>query len=349
MLKKKWPWMILFVFIAALTVWAVVFQSDSFSFRALVYDLQNARMAWIVAALLAMVGYILFEGLALRTLVRGLTEKKRGIHWNLYAASDLYFSAITPSATGGQPASAFFMIRDGIPAAQTTVILLLNLILYTMALLVIGLGAVVLRPKFLGRVEIISRVLVFVGMGILLGLMLLFFLLLKKEAIIAGVAHRCISLGERLHLIRRGAEKHARLDEMIEEYSICSSLIRTKKRVVAKAFLYNFLQQFCKAIVAMFVYLALTRRPDYAIDVLCAQALTNVGANCIPIPGAMGVADYIMIQCLEGIPGIFMEANLELISRSIIFYACVVISMLMTAWGYFVAGKNGRQSAKEKE
>ncbi|MFR2128888.1 MAG: hypothetical protein ACLS4M_06675 [Eubacterium ventriosum] len=30
----------------------------------------------------------------------------------VYSSSDIYFSAITPSATGGQPASAYFMMKD---------------------------------------------------------------------------------------------------------------------------------------------------------------------------------------------------------------------------------------------
>ena len=52
----------------------------------------------------------------------------------LYSAADIYFSAITPSATGGQPASALLMVGDGIPTAVTTVVLLLNLAMYNLSI-----------------------------------------------------------------------------------------------------------------------------------------------------------------------------------------------------------------------
>ena len=53
----------------------------------------------------------------------------------VYSTSDIYFSAITPSATGGQPASAYFMMNDKIPGAVTTIVLLVNLTLYTTSII----------------------------------------------------------------------------------------------------------------------------------------------------------------------------------------------------------------------
>ncbi len=56
----------------------------------------------------------------------------------IYSTSDIYFSAITPSAAGGQPASAFYMVRDGMPVSVATSALLLNIVCYTASLDIIG-------------------------------------------------------------------------------------------------------------------------------------------------------------------------------------------------------------------
>ena len=136
--KKQIIWSLIFIALIVLTVWVIVKQNESFSIEGFINYVSAAKWQWIALAFLCMVGFIIFEGLAVLQLCKafGYKEKvKRGI---VYSAVDIYFSAITPSATGGQPASAMCMMQDGIPGAVTTIVLLLNLTLYTIAIIVIG-------------------------------------------------------------------------------------------------------------------------------------------------------------------------------------------------------------------
>ena len=86
-----------------------------------------------VEELVAWLGFIYFEGEAIRVIVAHMGYPAKRSHGFLYSAADVYFSAITPSASGGQPASAFFMMRDGMPGAAVMTALLVNLIMYTLA------------------------------------------------------------------------------------------------------------------------------------------------------------------------------------------------------------------------
>ena len=81
----------------------------------------------------------------------------------VYSSSDIYFSAITPSATGGQPASAYFMMKDKVPGAVTTIILLVNLTLYTVSIIVIGVLCFILRPTMVVHFSIVSKIMIFIG------------------------------------------------------------------------------------------------------------------------------------------------------------------------------------------
>ena len=68
-----------------------------------------------------------------------------------YSCADIYYSALTPSASGGQPASAYYMIKDGIDGGGTSFILIFNLIAYTFAIFVVAALGFILRPAmFLG-------------------------------------------------------------------------------------------------------------------------------------------------------------------------------------------------------
>ena len=70
-----------------------------------------------------------FKALSLGVLSKTLGYRKGILKNYSYASADIYFSAITPSATGGQPASAYYMIKDGIPISHTTAILSVNLLM----------------------------------------------------------------------------------------------------------------------------------------------------------------------------------------------------------------------------
>ena len=112
--KKQWLFMALFAVIAVVSVWAVMSQSGEFSLADFVGYVKHASIPWLIVALLSMLGFIFFEAFALLVLCRALGYRESLWSGYVYSASDIYFSAITPSATGGQPASAYFMNKDGI-------------------------------------------------------------------------------------------------------------------------------------------------------------------------------------------------------------------------------------------
>lgn len=124
---------------AIITIYTV-FRGSGISLNELTASLKEASWEGILLASVSMLGFIYFEGEALRVLVRHMGYPAKRSHGFVYSAADVYFSAITPSASGGQPASAYFMLKDGIAGTAVMAALLLNLIMYTLAILTIGAG-----------------------------------------------------------------------------------------------------------------------------------------------------------------------------------------------------------------
>lgn len=93
---------------AIITIYTV-FQGSGISLNELTASLKEASWEGILLASVSMLGFIYFEGEALRVLVRHMGYPAKRSHGFVYSAADVYFSAITPSASGGQPASAYFM------------------------------------------------------------------------------------------------------------------------------------------------------------------------------------------------------------------------------------------------
>ena len=145
-MKKKVLWAVITGILSVLTIYAL-FYNSGLSLSELIQDINEATPEWLIPAALCMFGFIFFEGRSLVFILHSLGYKIRKRHGFLYASADIYFSSITPSATGGQPASAFFMHKDGISAVDVTVSLILNLTMYTLAIITLGLFSLIAFPR----------------------------------------------------------------------------------------------------------------------------------------------------------------------------------------------------------
>ena len=60
-------------------------------------------------------------------------------------------------------------------------------------------------------------------------------------------------------------------------------------------------------------------------DIWSAECMVVLGSNVVPIPGAMGVIDYLLIDAFQGFITMDLVVNLELMSRAVSFYFCVFL------------------------
>lgn len=336
MFKKNIHWMVLFLIIAIISIFSIISISKSFSMDLLINQIHTANIFWLFLAFIAMAGFIVFEAFALRVLIKGLSNKDTSYKSLTYSASDIYFSAITPSATGGQPASAFFMIKDGIPGAKVTVILLLNLILYTFALLFCGIIVFIFQTFIFIEYDLIPKLFIIAGMIALVGMALIFGMLLKYENIICSIASWFIRIGGKFKIVKNIDKKISKLQESMKQYKECANEINGKYKMLFWGFLFNLLQRISQSLVTVFCYLALHGNISNAFHIWSIQIYTIVGSNSVPIPGSIGVVDYLLVKGLNSINDVMSAANLELLSRGISFYSCLILSIVITIIGYIL-------------
>ncbi len=347
MRKKELKWSLIAFAIAAISILAVVSQARHLSFDGFMDFLAHANPIWLIISVLCMVCYIAFEALGLCRILRAFGYRVRFRTGCLYAASDIYFSSITPSATGGQPASAFFMVGDGISAAVSTVALLLNLIMYTISIMIVGVFAILENPmRFMGF-GMISKVLIVIGYIILGTFAVSFLLLLHKAGAMHSLCDGVLTFLEKFRLIRKPEKKRAKLKKVMDDYTACADMVSGQRKMLLQVFFFNFFQRVFQIAVPAFVFLATGGSLKGAADVWSIQSFVTIGSSCLPIPGAMGVSDYLLLDGLGGIVSPEFAIRLELVSRSISFYSCVLISAAMVLFGY-IRRKN-RVSAEDAD
>lgn len=324
-LKMKLLWTFVFIAIAALTIFAITSQKD-FSIKSFISFVKGLDLVWFSAAVLAMIGFIVFEALAIKTIIKSFGFKRSVGKCFIYSSSDIYFSAITPSSTGGQPASAYFMMRDGISGSGVTISLIVNLIMYSLSIIVIGIVSFMLKPSVFFGLPTLCKVLIIVGTFCLVSLVAFFILVIYKGHILHKIGDIGLTFLAKIHLLRNLDRKKAKLASAVNSYNGHVERLKGKWFMCVKALMFNVLQRCSVIAVTLFTYLASGGAPALCVDVWVSQCMVILGTNVLPIPGAMGISDFMLITAFGCIGFVESDAmNLNLVSRGISFYSCVII------------------------
>lgn len=338
--RKKVISFVVFLCIAILSIVAILSFNKSFSIQEFLSFLKNASFLWIFLAFLSVFFYILCEGLSLVEICKSFDYKKKKRDGFFYSAADIYFSAITPSASGGQPASAYFMAKDGMPIPIITVALLYTLLMYSLSIIVLVLVFFFIHPSTFFTFSFLAKVFILIGFFFQLILIFFFYALLYKKELLNKICNKVFKLLTKLHLIKNVEEK---LHSTMQKYQEASLMIKEKKKVLLRVFLLNLGQRIFQIATVVFVFLATNGSLKDAFFVGAIESLVIIGAYCAPIPGAIGVTDYLMLNGFKNMMTATDAVNLELLSRGISFYCCIFICGVAVLVKYWLLKRSSKK------
>ena len=344
-MKKKIFWAFFTLCLSILTTYAL-FYNGGLSVAEFWQKIKDASPVWLIPAAVCMLAFIFFEGRSLALIARTLgypVKKRKGF---LYAAADIYFSSITPSATGGQPASAYFMHKDGISGVATTVALLLNLTMYTLAIITLGFFSIAFFPSVFMDFALPCKIMVLIGIVTMTLLTVFFILLLKKQSILLKIGGIIISIMERIGL-KKAADKFKRgMDSMLERYKECVVTLSGKKTLLAKTFFLNLAQRASQILVTVFCHYAMGGGVFDGLKIFAIQTYVVLGSNFIPVPGAVGISEFLMYHGYAELLGDEASCSLTILSRGISFYTCSIISVFTVILGFILLQQKKNKGEK---
>ena len=340
-MKKKALWAVVSLFLAAFTIWFMVYRSGM-SISDFMESIAHSNKGWLSLGVICMFSFIFFEGVSLLQIVKtcGYPQKiRRGF---LYSAGDTYFSAITPSGTGGQPAIIFFMMKDGIPGAVITATLVINFIAFNVGLLFFGVVGFLLAPNVFMNYSPMCKAFIIAGFVIFLTLFILGVLMIRKRELIFRLAMKLIGFLHKIHLVKRQERIQKKLEKVMEEYKTCVNVVAGHKGMWFNACLMNILQRFVQIVVTVFSYRALGGMSPIR-ELFSTQCFATIGATCIPIPGAIGISDYLMIEGYMNLMEHDFAFQVQMLSRGLSFYCCIIVSGITLMIGLMSLGRRKKK------
>lgn len=313
----------------ALTLGILLSSNRELNFADIGDFLRRSNPWLLVAAFGCMAGFILFEAISLYLICRALGHKCRFGSSIVYSTADVYYSAITPSAAGGQPASAYYMVKDGMSGGRATFSLVFNLIAYTGAILILGLSAFILRPGMFGQFGSFVKVLVILGIVIQFLLLGFFIGCMFWHGAVLKCGNGLITLLHRMRVLKKEDKWRSKLIGAVDKYKDSRSVLHTHRMLFVFVLLLNILQRASQMLIPCFVCAA--AMPDASfLDIFVMQAFVTLGYNSIPLPGGVGAFEYMYLHVYSlRFNDAFILAAM-MVTRFISYYICLAISGIVT-------------------
>lgn len=345
--KKQLLGIVVLLILAAVTLFVVTQTTSGLDLDRISAFLRSVHPVFLILSVFSALSCLVVEGWIFRVLCRRLGHTvplRTGVMW---AASDYYISGITPLATGGQPAAAYFMQRDGIPLAEASLLLVLNTTMYQGALLMLGIPSIILTlasPQ--ASIPTGAAWMLVYGYVAMLAMLVVCVLCMVRGSLVRTIGIFFIRVFAKLRLVKNPAKTLASLNTALTEYGQTASTIGKDKRAVWATLALNLLQRTMASLPVCLLALGLGVEPALLPLVFSLNVLCIIGAAAFPIPGAAGVTELLFVLLLSPLLGSNTE-SVMLITRLLVFYLCVLVGGVWT-WARMMGKRDPRSAPADK-
>lgn len=339
--KKKLLFNVIFLMLVfGLTVYGVFGGEDLGEIARI---LGTVKLPWLIPGIICVLFFIWGESIILHYLFRtsGIPVKERVCF--LFSSVGFFFSCITPSASGGQPAQIYFMKKEDIPVPVSTLLLMVVTITYKLVLVVIGVGLMLFGQGFIRKW--LSGILPVFYLGVALNvfcvaamLVLVFHNTLARNILLKGMA-----VLERIHLMKHKRSRVEKLMASMDQYSGTAVYLRAHPGILANVFLITVFQRMALFLATYFVYCAFGLHGSSVALVTMLQAVISVSVDMLPLPGGMGISEKLFSIIFLPVFGEELLVPGMILSRGLGYYTELLLSALLTIVAQLVLGKHRKR------
>lgn len=249
-----------------------------------------------------------------------------------YSFIGFFFSAITPSSTGGQPMQLFYMKRDRNELADSTVVLMSVAVIYKLVLVLIGIALLIGwnggLHHYLGR----YIWLYYLGMLLNASLVVILLAIMAFPAFLTGVLTWGERILVRLRLLKPSEQRLERIAGFVDGYKGTVSFFSTNKKKIGVVVGITFLQRISAFFITYLVYCGFHLSGTGCLTIMILRASIYIAVDMLPLPGAQGITEFMYGSVYRSV---FSKAMLPAalgVTRGLDFYFPLLVSALVLMW-----------------
>lgn len=333
------------VIVFTITIYCI-FQGQDMNY--IIENIKSTDLRYWALAVICVIFFIGGESIIIHYMMNSVKQKVKITHCFLYSFVGFFFSCITPSASGGQPAQVYFMKKDKIPIPIATLILMIVTIAYKMVLVILGVVVLLVRPA--GIMTYLEPILGICCLGLLLNVVCVgfMFLLVFHPTMAHKQLTAFIKLLGKMRLIRRVDHYLLKVEKAMRQYKDVAVYFRTHKMVIWKVLGITFVQRILLFFVTYLVYRAFGLQETSFITIIILQGMIAMAVDMLPLPGGMGISEKLFLLAFAPVFG-RVTLPAMIVSRGLSFYTQLILSALFTIVALFTIGRKDIERGKEDD
>lgn len=330
--KKKSNLLISFLFFALLIILTFKILLGDENIFHIFRILKSVKIQFVVIGIFSMFLYLVLEAVNMGRTLRKLGEKSTFLRNIKYSFIGFFFSSITPAASGGQPMQVYYMYRDKISVANSTLALLINLSSMQVVTISFALISLIFNYHYLNAVLIVCFIV-----GILLNSSALALLIIGifSKKLSAGLINFALKI-LKFFRVKNLDDKKEKFEKELEKYQSSAVYIKENKRLIIKILFTTLMQFTIYYSITYWVYRALGFNKYNIMQIITMQSVLFATVSGIPSPGAVGVSEGAFTEIFRNVYPKNIMSSAVLLNRGINFYLYVLLCAIVTIINHVV-------------
>lgn len=312
------------IFLILISATFIVLFKDT-SLVSLVTALKTVKVSYIFIGIICMFIFIACEGINIACMLKMFSYDISFLKGIKYAFVGFFFSSITPSASGGQPMQIYYMGKDKIKIAHSSIVLLIDLASFQVATIGIAIISLVFNYDFVLKMNIAVKILILIGITTNLIVLAFILVALFSNRFINSLVTIAFKIMSKFKFIDVSKYREA-VDREINNYKEGAYYIKNNKLLMMKVMITTIIRLCAIYSITFLVYKSFNLSSYSFFTVFSLQAILVIAVSAIPLPGAVGSSEGTFLTLFKTLFPAYALNSAMLLSRGISFYLFVIIS-----------------------
>ncbi len=261
------------------------------SIKDLAAAFKQLNLTWLYVGMGALLLYWLTDALLLHDITAYMYKREPLSRALKVGVIGLYYGALTPFATGGQPMQVVYMHRYKIPVGTSTCIVCIKFVVYELSLCAFYVVAMLFRGVDFFYNQ--NHIFWLTTLGFVVNLVAVFFIIMTiiNKRFVLRVGGGLIRLLSRIRIIRKKESAIDDFEKTIDDYHTAAAYISRYKMRAVGSFLISVINLGFLFAIPYFIYLAFGHTQHTLIDLITMQAFLYLAMSFFPTPGGAGAAE----------------------------------------------------------
>ena len=322
------------IILLVIVAFVVIFFTLKDDFNGAMNYFKNMNYLWVLVAALCMILNIFFQSLSQYRFLKEIDPNYKFSSCFKLMCMAMFFNAITPFSSGGQPFEMYLLNKEGIKVSDSLNALMQNFITYQFGLIFTSTIAIILNGifKILPDTLLLKKI-VLIGYFANILVMGIIIFISRAKRLNTKLFSKIFKFIFHFKFIKNKEEKEQKFNKYLEDFYNSTAIMKNNKKNTILSFLFNLISLCFLYAIPIFVFYSFGHFKLNYLESFVSSSFTYLIGSFVPIPGATGGLEYGFIDFFKIFikSGAMLSAGM-LLWRLITYYFGMVLGgiVLMT-------------------